>query len=451
MFHLVLVVAFIDLFCSYNRAYEYWPAALVRPNDTAGVAAAVMCAVKTNVKVQPRCGGHSFADYSIGGQDGSLVVDLKQLQKYEIDSTTWQAKVGGGTLLGDLTKRMHESGGRAMAHGTCPQVGLGGHATIGGLGPTSRQFGAALDHIVEVEVVLANGTVTRANEQNNSDLFFAIRGAASSFGIVTEFVVKTEPEPAQVVEYSYNFILGSPKNGANTFKSWQKFISNPNLDRRLASQLTVTQFAMIVSGSFFGTEDEFRATGFDAALNSTGKVSVAKDWLGTVLHWAEGEFLSAIGGIPAPFYSKSLDFRNDTLMSDATVDALFNYMDVTDKGTLIWTAIFDLEGGAINDVPADATAYGHRDALYYIQTYGIGLTGLSSKTTAFLNGIDSLVRKAMPKVDFGAYAGYVDPQLGDDAQRQYFKGNLPRLQQLKAKYDPSEVYWNPQSIKPVAA
>lgn len=74
------------------------------------------------VKVQPRCGGHSFADYSIGGQDGSLVVDLKQLQKYEVDNSTWIAKVGGGTLLGELTKRMHDNGGRAMSHGTCPQA-----------------------------------------------------------------------------------------------------------------------------------------------------------------------------------------------------------------------------------------------------------------------------------------------------------------------------------------
>ena len=81
-----------------------------------------------NVKVQPRCGGHSFADYSIGGQDGSLVVDLKKLQKYEIDQTTWIAKVGGGTLLGDLTKRMHDRGGRAMSHGTCPQASAFGRS-----------------------------------------------------------------------------------------------------------------------------------------------------------------------------------------------------------------------------------------------------------------------------------------------------------------------------------
>lgn len=66
------------------------------------------------------------------------------------------------------------------------------------------------------------------------------------------------------------------------------------------------------------------------------------------------------------------------------------------------------QGGAVNDVPADGTAYGHRDALYYMQTYGIGLTGLNPKTRTFLNGINDNIRKAMPGVDFGAYAGYVE-------------------------------------------
>ena len=81
-----------------------------------------------------------------------------------MDNSTWQATIGGGTLLGDVTKRLHENGNRAMAHGTCPQVGIGGHATIGGLGPSSRMWGSALDHVEEVEVVLANSTVVRATE-----------------------------------------------------------------------------------------------------------------------------------------------------------------------------------------------------------------------------------------------------------------------------------------------
>jgi FAD/FMN-containing dehydrogenase len=125
------------------------------------------------------------------------VVDLKNLQQFSMDATTWTATIGGGTLLADVTKRLHNAGGRAMAHGTCPQVGLGGHATIGGLGPTSRMWGSALDHVEEVQVVLANSSIIRASEIENPDVFFALKGAGASFGVITEFKVRTEPEPVE--------------------------------------------------------------------------------------------------------------------------------------------------------------------------------------------------------------------------------------------------------------
>ena len=184
--------------------------------------------------------------------NGAVVVDLINFQQFSMDTTTWQATIGAGTLLSDVTKRLHDHGKRAIAHGTCPQVGIGGnfvflphifsfaeitnanasrlagHATIGGLGPPSRMWGTALDHVLEVEVVLANSTVTRASAAANSEIFFVnvvaslcrcsliffalakgLKGAGASFGIITEFVFKTHPEPGSVVHYSYNITCGS--------------------------------------------------------------------------------------------------------------------------------------------------------------------------------------------------------------------------------------------------
>lgn len=159
----------------YNLAVDVSPAAVIRPNSSDEVAAAVRCAAASGVKVQARSGGHSYANFGTG--DGALTVDLARLQRYAIDGddddddATWHATVGAGMTLGDVDARLQETG-RAFAHGVCPGVGIGGHATIGGLGPMSRMWGAALDHIVEVEVVTANGSIVRASEDQNSDLFF---------------------------------------------------------------------------------------------------------------------------------------------------------------------------------------------------------------------------------------------------------------------------------------
>lgn len=96
---------------------------LVRPRRAEQVSAAVQCAVKAGVKVQPRSGGHSFANYSLGGVDGAFVVDLVYLQMVTF---TWKATIIGGTLLGYVIKRLHDAGMRAIAHGICPQVSVEG-------------------------------------------------------------------------------------------------------------------------------------------------------------------------------------------------------------------------------------------------------------------------------------------------------------------------------------
>ena len=94
----------------------------------------------------------------------------------------------------------------------------------------SRMWGSALDHVVEVEVVTADGKIQRASEDKNSDLFYALRGAGASFGIITQFVVKTHPEPGSVIEYTYNFSFGRQKEMADVYRDWQALVGDPDMD-----------------------------------------------------------------------------------------------------------------------------------------------------------------------------------------------------------------------------
>ncbi|KAJ7623614.1 hypothetical protein FB45DRAFT_926242 [Roridomyces roridus] len=432
----------------YNLHIPVVPAAVTRPGTPEDIANIVQCAVASAVKVQPRGGGHSYGNYGIGGEDGAVVVDLVNFQQFSMDNTTWQATIGAGTLLTDVTDRLSAAGGRAIAHGTCPQVGIGGHATIGGLGPASRMWGAALDHVVEVEIVLANGTITRANATHNPDILFAAKGAAAGFGIVTEFVVLTHPEPSTAVIYSYEIKFGNYSSFAPTFAAWQNIIMDPNLDRKLASEIVVSELGMIISGTYFGTLDEYNALNFTGRLNqrvTNTSVTVLDTWLGMVGNWAENEALEVVGGIPSPFYSKSLAFT--TAIPANGIQDFFAYLDTADKGTLVWFAIFDAEGGAVNDVPQNATAYAHRDTIFYLQTYAVGIGSLSNTTINFVGGMSDVITNSMPGTQFGAYAGYVDPEL-TNAQQAYWGSNLPRLAQIKTALDPEDLFHNPQSVRP---
>lgn len=206
---------------------------------------------------------------------------------------------------------------------------------------------------------------------------------------------------------------------------------------------------MIISGTYFGTHDEFEALNITSVFPdfSDSSVLVLNNFAGLVANWAENVGLTIGGIIPAAFYSKNLAFTRDTLIPDATIDQFFQYLDRVSKGTLIWFAIFDLEGGAINDIAPNTTAYGHRDALFYMQTYAVGILGVSGTTHAFVTGMNDVISSGFPGQTLGAYAGYVDPYLANP-QQAYFGSNLQRLEGFKSQIDPNDVFHNPQSIRP---
>lgn len=160
--------------------------------------------------------------------------------------------------------------------------------------------------------------------------------------------------------------------------------------------------------------------------------------------------LKLAGGIQSAFYAKSAAYTRADILPDTAVDTLFAYIDATPKGTLAWFLIWDLEGGAINDVAPTATAYGHRDALFYHQAYAVNLFGRVDDTIRnFLTGLNKVVEGALGHA-VGAYAGYVDRGLGGDAAGRYWGGNLDRLQQIKRVVDSGDVFSNPQSVRPAA-
>lgn len=385
----------------------------------------------------------------LGGVDGAVVVDLKNLQDFSIDPITHIATVGSGTLLGDLHSRLYNAGHRAVAHGACLNVGMGGHFTIGGLGTMSREWGMALDHIREVEVVLANGTIVNANADQNQDVLFATKGAAASFGIVTKFKLHTHPAPTHAVQFSYTLNMGTAAERAEFFKDWQRFIFTKNLTRRFSSELVVFEAGVLLSGMFFGSRHEWK--NFEKEMNfpaaDKGSIMILTDWLGMITSQAEDLIYQVVGGITVPFYAKSMSFTD--VIPDDGIDSLFKYLESATKGTLAWFIIFDLEAGATNDVPVNATAYAHRETIMWMQSYAVNLLGPVSQTTkGFLNGINNVISVSQPGATYGAYPGYVDPLL-ENAQEAYWGSNLPKLQSIKAEIDPKDVFHNPQSVQVV--
>ncbi|RYP40375.1 hypothetical protein DL767_001730 [Monosporascus sp. MG133] len=412
----------------YNLDIEVEPVAVTRPETAEDVSGFVKCAAANNVKVQAKSGGHSYANHGLGGEDGALVVDLRNFQDFSIDTNTWQATFGAGHKLDDVTEKLHKNGKRAISHGTCPGVGIGGHATIGGLGPESRMWGSCLDHVIGVEVVTADGSIVHASETENSDLFFALKGAGAGFGIITSFVMKTRPEPGSVVQYSYSVTFANHADLSPVFQQWQELVMDPDLDRRFGTEFTMHELGVIISGTFYGTDEEFQATGIPDRIPK-GKISVVlDDWMAVITKHAEEAALS-LSSISSAFTARSLAFRREDKISPETITNLMNYIDGAERGTLIWFLIFDATGGAISDVPTNATAYSHRDKVMFCQGYGVGIPTLNQQTKDFVGGIVNTIQNGADNT-LTTYPGYVDPAL-TNPQESYWGPNIDTLRAIK--------------------
>ncbi|EHK97533.1 putative 6-hydroxy-D-nicotine oxidase [Glarea lozoyensis 74030] len=156
---------------------------------------------------------------------------MENFNEIEVDQTTFIAKIGAGQRLGNVALGIHEQGKRGLPHGTCPGVGIGGHATHGGYGYDSRLWGLALDTIFGLDVVFANGSIIYANETQNPDVYFAMRGAGDSFGIVTNFYMQTNEAPETVTYFTANLneTLKSIDQLTSAFLRTQDFVINSPL------------------------------------------------------------------------------------------------------------------------------------------------------------------------------------------------------------------------------
>jgi hypothetical protein len=167
----------------------------------------------------------------ISSQSQSTTVSAISVDLYNLwqEAGTGIATVGGGVRLGNLALGIYAQGERALPHGTCPGVGIGGHFLHGGYGHASRLWGLSLDTIVGLDVVLANGTYIHASPTQWQSVFHAMRGAGDSFGIVTFFYLQTELAPASIINFSASIpaVLDSVTTVTNAFLSLQSIVADP--------------------------------------------------------------------------------------------------------------------------------------------------------------------------------------------------------------------------------
>ncbi|KAK0210385.1 hypothetical protein DFS33DRAFT_1370860 [Desarmillaria ectypa] len=422
---------------AYNGRFIIEPIATAYPQNVDQVSMVIEAGAEQNIRMVSRSGGHSYIANGLGGENGSLVVDMSNFSNVTLDLSTNLAIIQPGSRLGDIALALNDHG-RAIPHGHLAQLALVDMRNFcfahGSWGFVSRQWGLTLDHIISAQLVLANESITTVSEDNNPELFWGIRGSASSFGVMTSYEFSTVAAPEEGTYFVYNWNV-SVAEASIFLTSLQDFVqsgipSTLGLELRLFRGNIAGNLSIQLDGAYFGSHDSF--------------TEIIQPYLNTLTFGTLNTSTQA--PINNTFYAKSLMIPEDSPLSKGAIDALMLYLDTSG-----FTTEIELYGGsnsAINLVPVDQTAFAHRNKLFNMQLYTTSIVPLYPEDGfAFLDGItDVIISNSPGDWDYDTYINYPDNRL-DDWQDLYYGSHYTRLQALKMEFNPSNVFGFPLAIE----
>jgi FAD/FMN-containing dehydrogenase len=439
----------------YNPRLDIPPRAIAFCRTASDVSRVIGFARARHWPISARSGRHSFAGYC---NTRGIVADVSPMRHVLFDPATRTVRIGAGANLRDIYEGLVVRHGVALPTGTCPTVGVAGLALGGGFGRLMRRAGLLCDSLEAVEMVLADGRRVRASGHSAPDLFWASRGGGGgNFGVATEFTFRTQPA-APVTTFSLSFPWAA---GAAALDAWQR--TAPHAPDRLADSRFraikspgpggATSLTATASGQFYGSEAELRDI-----LGPLLAVGPARTSIRTVPYAVaalpDGCSRATAGALTCtdaryPNYQRS-DFVREPLPAPA-ITTLLAEIERWPGGTGAHEGGVQIEAlgdCAVNRVAPDATAFVHRDSLchiVYLSFWGpADPPAVAAANVAWAREIYAAMR---PYVSGHAYQNYIDGGL-TDWQHAYYGANYPRLQRVKARYDPRSLFRFAQGIAP---
>ncbi len=421
----------------------------VRCSGTADVIAAVNFAREHGLLLAVRGGGHSIAGLSAA--DGGMLIDLSQMDGVQVDPERRLAHVQGGALWADVDRET-QAFGLVAPGGVVSDTGVAGLTLGGGYGWVRRKFGLSCDHLVEAQVVCADGEVRTASADSNPDLFWAIRGGGGNFGVVTSFTFRLEPLGPEVAfaatfypleEYSeilrkWRDYLSDAPNEVTSVCVGITFPANPEMPEAIHDRPCV-----IVGGVYAGDVDEGMET-----------MKPLRE-LGTALFDMSGPtpYVGVQAGFDPLFPRNQLRayWKSQYLaeLSDGAIEAIAAKA-AQRPAPLTLVNVFSM-GGAIADIDPEETAFATREAPFMVSIDGMW----SPDQLDDANGI-AWVRSTWEAIsEYGTgdvylnFTGLADeaPSAGVDTA---FGRNLARLAEVKATYDPENFFRLNNNIAPAS-
>ena len=427
----------------WNGMIEKRPGAVVQVASVGDVVETVNLARDHGLELSIKGGGHNIAGLALS--DGGVTLDFSQMRGVEVDVSAGTVVVQPGCTLGDVDRATQESG-LVVALGFVSETGVAGLTLGGGFGYLARQIGYTVDELLEVELVTATGDVIRASREHNEDLFWAVRGGGGNFGVVTEFVFRTHEVGPEVTAGLIVWSADEAEAVTDLFRrvteSAPRQLTMAMLMRNAPPAPWLAEkhhgkpmIAFVVCHT--GTPEEAEAD--LAEVRSHGDpwadIIQVKDYV------AQQSMLDATQPKGMHYYWKSefVPELSDGLLRD------YRAQFVGLEAPANQIVLFHLEG-ALARFEEDDGAVGNRDAAYACVIQAMHPEGGPAEANRqWVRSAWSTLKKYSTG---GNYINFQTDDETDDRTAESYRANLERLQMIKAKYDPDNLFRVNRNIRP---
>lgn len=420
----------------HNGLIDKRPAVIARCRGAADVADAVRLGRTLGLEIAVRGGGHNPAGRAV--TEGGLMIDLSLMQGIRVDPAARTARAEGGATWRELDRetQLH---GLATTGGSVSSTGIAGYTLGGGLGWLMGRCGLAVDNLLSVDLVLADGRLRTANRKRNADLYWAVRGGGGNFGIATSFEFRLHPIGPMVT----GGLVAHPFEQAGSLLRFYR-------EQTAAAPEDLTLYAALIHAP----------DGSGVKLAAIAACHCGPPQRGQAATRALKRFgspvLDTIGPIPycqmnslmdAAYPKGALNYWKSSFLSALTDEAIDAFVEGFAACPSTMSGVF-LEHfhGAAARVRPGATAFPHRKAGYdYLITGQWSDPADTERCTGWARAAFDRMRPFMAS---GHYVNYMDRDEPDERVAAAYGANYRRLRRIKRKYDPQNLLRMNQNIRP---
>lgn len=413
------------------------PLAVATVADADDVSRIIGFSRDTGVPLAVRAGGHSVLGHSV--IDGGVIVDLSALGGVEIDPDAGSAWVGGGVLAGEYTRAAGEHG-MATGFGDTASVGVAGLTLGGGVGLLHRKLGLTIDNLLAAEIVTADGELRQIDEENDPDLFWAIRGGGGNFGVVTR--LRFQLHPVDQVLGGMLILPASPRLIADLVTVTREASDDLSMIAGVAVAPPLPFLPKEVHGQHIVFANLVHAGGGEVAEREVDRIrSLAPPLLDGV---KETSYPSIFETEDAP-HPAAISIRS-VFSDDLSIEDAEAVIDTLTTATADMNVVqIRVLGGAVARVSNDATAFGHRDRAMILNV------AAAYQEQGRRSEHETWVAELSDRLAGGSRGAYIN-FLGDDSldavRAAYPPVTWERLVDVKKKYDPFNLFTSNHNIPP---